>query len=126
MGMIIAIAIGGAIGALCRFWLSIHLAQTFGTTFPWGILLVNITGCLVMGAVAEASVQLWQMTPEAKGFLMTGVLGGFTTFSAFALDTAVLTERGDMIAGMLYVLCSVGGSIAAVFLGLYLVRTISS
>ena len=79
-----------------------------------------------MGALAEASVQMWHVNPATKAFLMTGVLGGFTTFSAFALDTAVLTERGDMMAGMLYVFGSVGGSIAAVFLGIYLVRTISS
>ncbi len=126
MSMVISIAIGGAIGALCRFVLSSQISQLLGEAFPWGILVVNVAGCFVMGSLAELAVQSWPMSPEVKAFLITGVLGGFTTFSAFALDTAVLTERGDMMGAMLYVTGSVGGSVVALFLGLYLVRAFSS
>lgn len=126
MGMVISIAIGGAIGALCRFVLSSQISQLRGEAFPWGILVVNVAGCFVMGLLAELVAQSWPMSPEVKAFLITGVLGGFTTFSAFALDTAVLTERGDMMGAMLYVTGSVGGSVVALFLGLYLVRAFSS
>jgi len=126
MGMIFSIGLGGAIGAVCRYWLASQILQVFGPGFPWGILIVNVAGCFVMGViVAVAEINL-EMPPEMKAFLMTGVLGGFTTFSAFALDTAVLTERGDMMGAMLYVTGSVGGSVAALFLGLYLVRAFSS
>lgn len=122
MGMIIYIGLGGAIGAVCRY----AFASQFDSQFPWGILATNILGCLAMGVLAGLAATAWQMSPEAKAFLMTGVLGGFTTFSAFALDIAVLTERGDMIAAMLYAMASVGGSIAALFVGLFLVRAIFS
>jgi CrcB protein len=126
MNMVLSIAAGGAIGAVCRYVLAAQITQAFGPTFPWGILLVNVVGCFAMGLLAELALQSWPMNPEGKAFLMTGVLGGFTTFSAFALDTAVLTERGDMMGAMLYVMGSVGGSVVALFLGLYLVRAFSS
>ena len=71
-----------------------------------------------MGVIAELAALTWNMSPEMRAFLDTGILGGFTTFSAFALDTAVLTERGDLANAMLYVAGSVGGSVAALFLGL--------
>ena len=126
MGMIFSIGLGGAIGAVCRYWLSSQILQVFGQGFPWGILIVNVSGCFVMGVIAAVAEIILEMSPEMKAFLMTGILGGFTTFSAFALDMAVLTERGDTMSAMLYVTGSVGGSIAALFLGLYLVRTMYS
>lgn len=125
MGMIISIAAGGAIGALGRYALSSQITHLLGHGFPWGILIVNVLGCFAMGVIAELSALSLNLSPEMRAFLTTGILGGFTTFSAFALDTALLTERGDMMNTMLYVAGSVGGSITALFLGLALVRALT-
>ena len=125
MGMVISIGLGGAVGALARYFLSSQITHVFGSGFPWGILAVNVAGCFAMGVIAELAALTWSMSPEVRAFLTTGVLGGFTTFSAFALDTALLTERGDMTNAMLYVAASVGGSLAALFLGLALVRALT-
>jgi CrcB protein len=122
MGMVIAIALGGALGALGRYALSSQITHLVGHGFPWGILIVNVLGCFAMGVIAELGALSWNLSHEMRAFLATGILGGFTTFSAFALDTAVLTERGDLANAMLYVAGSVGGSVAALFLGLALVR----
>lgn len=126
MGMILAIALGGALGALARYFLSSQVTHLFGPGFPWGILIVNVLGCFIMGVIAEMAALSWNLSHEMRAFLTTGILGGFTTFSAFALDTAVLTERGDLMGAMLYVAGSVGGSLTALFLGLYLARQLTS
>lgn len=125
MGMVISIALGGAIGSLMRYALSSQITHVAGLGFPWGILIVNIVGCFIMGVVAELGALTWNLTPEMRAFLTTGILGGFTTFSAFALDTALLTQRGDMTNALLYVGASVGGSIVALFFGLYVVRALT-
>ena len=125
MGTVISIAVGGAIGALGRYALSSQITHLLGPRFPWGILIVNVLGCFAMGVIAELSALSLNLSPEMRAFLTTGLLGGFTTFSAFALETALLTERGDMMNTMLYVGGSVGGSIAALFMGLALVRALT-
>ena len=125
MGMILSIALGGAIGSLGRYALSSQITHWMGPGFPWGILIVNLVGCFIMGVIAELAALTWNMTPEVRAFLTTGILGGFTTFSAFALDTAVLTQKGDMTNALLYVGASVGGSLIALFFGLYVVRVLT-
>lgn len=122
MGTVIAIGLGGAIGALARYIVSSQITHVAGAAFPWGILIVNVAGCFLMGVIAELSALTWNLSPELRAFLSTGILGGFTTFSAFALDTVVLGERGDMTATLFYVVGSVAGSVAALYLGLYAVR----
>jgi CrcB protein len=99
-------------------------ARLCGTAFPWGTLTVNVAGSLAMGALAG-----WLAARADAGwsqplrlFLMTGILGGFTTFSAFSLDAALLWERGDMLAGAAYVVGSVMLSLAAVAIGLMGIR----
>ena len=113
---------GGGLGASLRHAVNMISARGFGTAFPWGTFLINISGSLVMGLIAgylafrgEAS-QAWRL------FLLTGILGGYTTFSAFSLDTALLYERGEIGLAALYVLGSVALSIAGLFAGLALVR----
>ena len=125
MGTIIAIGLGGAIGALARYAVSSQITHVAGSAFPWGILIVNVAGCFLMGVIAELSALSWNLSPELRALLTTGILGGFTTFSAFALDTVVLSERGDMTATLLYVVGSVAGSVAALYLGLYVVRALT-
>lgn len=126
MGTVVAIALGGALGAVGRYALSSQITHWIGPGFPWGILLVNLVGCFVMGVIAELGALSLNLSPEMRAFLTTGILGGFTTFSAFALDSAVMIERGDWGATVLYVSASVLGSIAALFLGLLAVRSLAS
>lgn len=122
---ILAIGAGGALGAIGRYWLSVQISHALGTQFPWGILVVNIVGGFLMGLIAGLGAQSLQISHELKSFLVTGVLGGFTTFSAFSLDAALLIERGEMVAAFSYVTASVIGSIAALFAGLMLVRMVT-
>lgn len=115
---------GGALGACARYLSMTILAQWIGTGFPWGTLFVNIVGSFVMGVLAEMGALAWQPSPDVKLFLLTGVLGGFTTFSTFSLDVALLVERHDwMIAGT-YIVASVTLSVMALFAAMALVRNL--
>lgn len=102
----------------------VFAAQYLGQLFPWSTLLVNVVGCLAMGLVAGFASHLPAISPELRLFLATGFLGGFTTFSAFALDTAILAERGLAISGV-YVAVSVVVSIAALYFGLALAKLVA-
>lgn len=124
MNSIFAVAVGGAIGSVLRYLFNIEVTKALGSNFPWGIFFVNIVGCFVMGAVAESFALKFSAPQEIRSFMMTGILGGFTTFSAFALDTGNMIERHDTTMAALYVAGSVGGSLIALFLGLWAVRTI--
>lgn len=124
MNSIFAVAVGGAIGSVLRYLFNIEITRHLGTNFPWGILCINLLGCFIMGVAAEAFALRFSAPQEMRSFMLTGILGGFTTFSAFALDTGVLIERNDGGLAALYVAASVGGSILALFLGLYAVRTV--
>ena len=99
-------------------------AALLGVAFPWSTLLVNVTGCLVMGLVAAwfAFRSGGEFSQNARLFLTTGILGGYTTFSAFSLDVALLWERGQALLSGLYVIGSVALSVLAVFAGLALIR----
>lgn len=124
MNSIFAVAVGGAIGSVLRYLFNIEVTKVLGSNFPWGILCVNILGCFVMGVIAESFALKFSAPQEMRSFMMTGILGGFTTFSAFALDTGNLIERHDTGLAALYVAGSVGGAILALFLGLWTVRTV--
>ncbi|HUD52376.1 fluoride efflux transporter CrcB [Parvibaculum sp.] len=124
MNSIFAVAVGGAIGSVLRYLFNIEVTKALGSNFPWGILFINILGCFVMGVIAESFALKFSAPQEMRSFMMTGILGGFTTFSAFALDTGMLVERNEAGLAGLYVLASVGGAILALFLGLWTVRTV--
>ena len=124
MNMVIAIAVGGGIGALGRHFLSSAIAALLGPGFPWGIFVVNILGGFLMGLIVELGALKFNYPIEARAFLTTGLLGGFTTFSAFSLDASLLIERGDWAGAMLYVTGSALLSIVALFAGLWLVRSL--
>ena len=97
-------------------------ATALGTAFPYGTFIINITGSIVMGLIAGYLTFKGGASQHWRLFLMTGILGGYTTFSAFSLDTALLYERGAMGLAAVYVVGSVGISIAGLFAGLALVR----
>ena len=116
--MALAIALGGAVGALSRHYMAAAVSRAFGLGFPYGTLTVNVVGCFLMGLLVEALALRFSITPEARGFLAVGLLGGFTTFSAFSLEVALLYERGQLLLAALYVVASVVLSVAALFGGL--------
>lgn len=123
LGMLLAIAIGGAAGSLARHYLSTSIYGVTGAAFPFGILVVNVLGGLIMGIVVELGALKLNYTLEMRAFLTTGILGGFTTFSTFSLDTALLIERGDWMGAAIYMIASVVLSVGALFGGLWLVRS---
>jgi len=122
LGVVAAVAAGGAIGAVARYLAVTAIGAWTGAAFPWGTLTVNVAGSLAMGLLAGLAAQVWQPTAELRAFLMVGVLGGFTTFSSFSLDVAALAERGQYAAAGAYVAASVILSVAALVAGLAIVR----
>jgi len=118
------VAAGGAIGAGARHLVNLAALRLVGTAFPWGTLVINIVGSLLMGFVVEVLARRAGASAELRLFTATGVLGGFTTFSAFSLETALLWERGAHLAAAAYVAASVICAIAALFAGLWLARSL--
>jgi CrcB protein len=118
----IYVAIGGAAGASLRYAAGLWITRLFGHGFPLGVLTVNIVGSFLMGVfvVFAAQRSLTHLSP----LVMTGFLGGFTTFSAFSLEAVTLFERGQIGASGVYVATSVVGSIVALFAGLWVAREI--
>ena len=118
------VACGGAVGSAARFWLTAVMAGLTGLRFPWGTLLINVVGSLVIGLVAGLTLQpdRLQWHPDARIFLMTGVCGGFTTFSAFSLQTLELMQVGEGVAACGYAVASVLLCVAATWAGFSLAR----
>jgi fluoride exporter len=121
MGYLV-VFLGGGIGAALRHGINIAAARTLGTAFPYGTLLINISGSFIMGVIAAYFAFKGDASQHWRLFLTTGILGGYTTFSAFSLDAVLLYERGEIGMAALYVIASVAISIAGLFAGLALVR----
>lgn len=124
--LVLIVASGGALGSVLRYGANILIGGALGDSFPYGILLINVTGCFAMGVLAGFGAFLWQAPEPLRVFLMVGVLGGFTTFSAFALDVLTLVERNQITLAAGYVLASVLLSLIAVFGGLLLVKGLAA
>lgn len=122
---LLLVAAGGAAGSASRYLISSAALRAFGPGFPVGTLIVNVAGCLMMGLMAALLAFRFNLSEPLRLLLATGFLGGFTTFSAFALDFAVLWERGEMGLAFLYAVVSVLVSLAALFAGLWLVRSMA-
>jgi CrcB protein len=113
---------GGGLGATLRHVINVSCAKCWGTAFPYGTFIINVTGSTVMGLIAGYLAFKGEASQPWRLLLMTGILGGYTTFSAFSLDSALLYERGELGLAAAYVLGSVVLSIAGLFAGLALVR----
>lgn len=122
LGHFLSVGIGGALGAMARFGVGLAVVRAFGHGFPLAVLTVNVVGSFLMGVfvVVAAHRGLTWMSP----FVMTGVLGGFTTFSAFSLEAVTLYERGALGQAGLYVVLSVVLSIGGLVLGIWLARSL--
>lgn len=126
MKLILAVGAGGAIGAVARYLLSSAVMRWSGGTFPYGTLAVNVIGCFVMGLVVGLIALRLSLPQAAQLFLTAGLLGGFTTFSAFSLDAVVLYERHAYGQAAGYVLASVILSVGALVAGLAATRMVAA
>ncbi|MGI6244984.1 MAG: fluoride efflux transporter CrcB [Pseudochelatococcus sp.] len=127
MTRLIAVFVGAGIGGALRWQVGVVAARWFRDAFPWGTLFINVSGSFVMGALAglfleRPDAERWQI---ARLFLLTGVLGGYTTFSSFSLEAITLWERGDVLAAALYCIGSVILGLAGLMIGLVMVRSFS-
>ena len=122
MKLILAIAAGGALGAVARHQVSANVMRLTGAGFPWGTVAVNVVGSFLMGVLIELMAQRLNVGMELRAFLTVGFLGAFTTFSTFSLDFATLFERGAGMAALGYAGISVVLAIVALFAGLAVMR----
>ncbi|NRA86892.1 MAG: fluoride efflux transporter CrcB [Rhizobiales bacterium] len=127
--MISSVAIGGAIGASLRFLSTYYIAAIWGNLFPYGTMAVNVIGSIIMGILFVIFTEKLKLVDgefeHLRGLLMTGLLGGFTTFSAFSLDAMQLIERQAYQSAFVYIILSVLLSISGLILAIYLTRSLS-
>lgn len=117
MKQILAIAVGGSLGALLRYGVANGVHALLGRGFPYGTLVVNVSGCLAMGVLYVLLVERLAVSPEWRAALLIGVLGAFTTFSSFSMETFALFEEGERMKALMNVVLSVSLCLAAVWLG---------
>lgn len=119
MQLYLVIALGGALGSVARYWLNTLISAEVGSTFPWGTLLINVTGSFAIGffAVLTAADGRFVAGNSTRQFFMTGICGGYTTFSAFSLQTLNLARDGEWLRAGAYTAASVIACLAAVWLG---------
>jgi len=122
MKFVLAIALGGATGAVLRHLTAQFVQQTMPGDFPWGILAVNIIGCAIMGALVESFALAWSPSAAMRAFLTVGMLGALTTFSAFSVDVVLMIERGAWAIAGGYIVASVLLSVGAMLGAMAIVR----
>lgn len=121
-----AVAAGGGLGSVARYAITLAVTQWFGLRFPWATFGINVGGSLAIGILAELSLgKSFAGSPVPRLFFITGILGGFTTFSTFSLDAVTLVAEGRALLSVAYVACSVIAGIAAAYGGMALVRAIT-
>lgn len=125
MNQMLAVAIGGAFGAMGRYWVIGLATQWFGRGFPYGTLTVNVLGSVLIGFLYTLLVQQLKLEPHAQAILMAGFTGAFTTFSTFALESLNLFQSGRVSAAILYIVLSVVCCLAAVAVGMWLGRQLA-
>jgi fluoride exporter len=125
MNNVLLVALGGGLGAALRHGVNLVALRLLGPNFPWGTFTINIAGSLAMGIFIELLARRFSGSEGLRLFVATGILGGFTTFSSFSLDFAVLWQRGAVGAALGYVAGSVALSLAAVFVGFWLAKTVA-
>ena len=126
MRSLILVMAGGAIGAALRWQIGRVALDRLGHGFPWGTWFVNLAGGFLAGLAAGVLMRQGSAGEPLRLFLMVGVLGGFTTFSAFSLEAAFMIQRGQHLAAACYAVSSFAGSVLLLFAGLWLARTVSA
>ncbi len=118
------VALGGAIGSVARFLLSGWFLQRVGPAFPWGTFTINVSGAFVIGAVLQLAQTRAGLNPYVRVFIATGILGGYTTFSAFAFETLTLSREAFSLQSIWYGFGSVVAGVVAAYLGIVLTRAL--
>ncbi len=118
----LAVAVGGALGSMARFAVGTWVAAGLGSRFPYGTLLVNLLGCLLMGLLVVLIDERWAVPPQWRAFALVGLLGGFTTFSSFSLEAYPLLRTQQWLAALLYVAGSLLLGLLALAVGIALAR----
>jgi fluoride exporter len=123
----ILVAVGSAVGGVLRFWLSGVIANRLGQSFPWGTLVVNVTGCFVIGlfATLTSTEGRWLVGPAGRNFFMTGICGGYTTFSSFGLQTLNLARDEEWLYAAGNTVLSLVLCLAATWLGYVLAKVLN-
>jgi CrcB protein len=124
MWQVLAIAGGGALGALGRYWMSGGVYRLLGRDFPWGTLTVNVVGSFLMGLLVVLFVERLAVEPEWRAAVLVGFLGAFTTFSTFSIETLTLIEEGFTVKALLNVAASVLACVLACWAGVLLGRSL--
>lgn len=119
---ILLIMIGGSIGALCRYAITLLTARLWGNSFPWGTLTVNLIGCFLIGLVFGLAERASWVTPLFRLFFVTGFLGALTTFSSFAVETVAIANSASLYPASLNILANNLGSLVLVLLGMGLAK----
>lgn len=119
----IAIAIGGVLGCWARYAMTNLVQAIYGRDFPYATLSINVLACFMMGFLFEETLERLTISPVLRVGILTGFIGGFSTFSTFAMETLLLTEQGEPVKGLLYLLVSIVFGLAAVTGGVYLARS---
>lgn len=120
----VIVFLGGGLGSAARYGVGVLALRWIGSGYPWGTFGINVVGSFAMGVVAGYFALKSGLSQPLRLFLTTGIIGGFTTFSTYALETALLQERGELGAALTYALGSVVVGVAALFAGLALVRVL--
>ncbi|MDG1693367.1 MAG: fluoride efflux transporter CrcB [Porticoccaceae bacterium] len=118
----ISVALGGAVGAVCRYWVSVSLLPVSGYKFPFATLSVNVIGSLFMGILYVLIVEKGGLPDQARNILMVGFLGAFTTFSTFSLDAISLWQNGGQLMALIYVFATVALCLIAIIFAIWLTR----
>jgi len=121
---IFGIAVGGAVGSILRYLVQIQCTHWFGSRFPLGTLIINTIGSLLIGFLFIVLLERYSVSSEIRLALMTGLLGGFTTFSAFSLETIDLIQQGSFLSAASNIILSVVLCLTACYLGVILARTV--
>jgi fluoride exporter len=124
MTQLLLVGVGGAFGAICRYWLSTLVYALTGRGFPWGTLAVNLLGSLLMGFLSVWLLERMTLSAELRALLLVGLLGAFTTFSTFSLETLVLLEEGAVARAAANIGLSVSTCVAAAWLGTWIAKTL--
>ena len=124
MSIYIAIAVGGSLGAISRYWVLMTTYTWLGDNFPYGTLMVNVSGSLVMGFLTVVMVHRFEVSNEIRLGLLVGFLGSFTTFSSFSMDTVHWIENGAILKALTYMLASVVACVIGAWVGLIAARHI--
>ena len=121
MRLILLVGAGSFIGGVCRYLLSVFVQQRSGSDFPYGTLLVNLAGCFIIGCIYGVAEKT-QLSTETRLLFVTGILGGFTTFSAFSAESFVLIREGHYLTSLSYILISVVAGITLTTLGAWIFK----